>query len=565
MDKNLGGQTEVQIELRATLGGLFHTLADFRKAEAIHRDNLPRMKSLLGDEHQRVADLMRDFACVLEHRGKHKESEALAREALALARKLHGDEHSDVAHSLDLIANALGGQKKYDEAVSSGRQSLAMYRRLRRDGSFALHHLAGWLDKLGRPDEAEPLYREALAIRRKEHSETHPEVVVLTKDLAEFHVRHGKLDEAEAGLRDLLSVQRKMLGNENREVAKTLAFLAATLIDNGRPAAGEPLARESLALHRKLFDDRSVEVAGALNDLGVAWYRLGRLDEAESVQSQSLALGLSLLPPDSSSLVKSYENLALTLTAHGKFAALEVITGERLAAFRQSKTTAPDKLEEFLSDHVEAVFRQRKYAEADPLYRELIHRRANRLPATNEEVVGPKASLGRLLADWAWADRSNSVPAEVRRLTSRSGRDANSGPDQSIVTSAATGPVDRAREAEHLLRECLAFREGQTNSSRGRLGDTRSRLGGAVLAVAVTDGSLTPQGHLAKVADAESLLVRGQELMEQSTSVARKYKRDGMERLVRLYEAWNKPDQAADWQAKLEAFNQTNAVSEPAP
>jgi hypothetical protein len=131
LNQDLTAQPDVQVELRASLGKLFHVLGDYRKAEAIHRDNLPRMKRLLGDERGRVIELMRDFACVLEHRGKHKESEAMAREALALVRKRHGEEHTDVAHALSLVAGALAGQRKYAEAVEWQRQSQAIYLKLR--------------------------------------------------------------------------------------------------------------------------------------------------------------------------------------------------------------------------------------------------------------------------------------------------------------------------------------------------------------------------------------------------------------------------------------------------
>jgi serine/threonine protein kinase len=570
LSQDLTTQPDVQAELRASLGKLFHVLEDHRKAEAIHRDNLPRMKSLLGDEHERVADLMRDFACVLEHRGKHKESEALARETLALARKRRGEEHTDTAHSLGLIAVALAGQKKYAEAVAWQRQSQAIYLKLRgaedRDYSLGLANLADWFTKLGNTNEAELLYRESLVIRRKKKGDTHPEVVVLVKDLARFHVGQGRLDEAEKQIRELLAAQRKALGNENREVAKTLAFLAAILIDNGRPAEGEPLAHESVELHRKLYGEQTPEVAGALNDLGVACYRVGRLAEAESFQRQSYEICRRLLPPDSSRLANSRENLDITLIAQGKFAEVKTVRQERVANARQNAATDPKALEQALYDFAEAAYRQQDYAGAEPVYRELIQRRSSRLSPEHEDVFGPNASLGRLLADWAWTGRSNAVAADVRRLTPKSKlRDASSKSNQSLVTSAATPPAERAREAERLLRQSLAYRLQGTNITHWRTGDMRSRLGGALLSVAITDSDLTLADRAAKLAQAEALLLEGNDRIPSDRSSARTYKRDALERLICLYEAWNKPAQAAEWRGKLTAFEKSKDAEASSP
>jgi hypothetical protein len=49
-----------------------------------------------------------------------------------------------------------------------------------------------------------------------------------------------------------------------------------------------------------------------------------------------------------------------------------------------------------------------------------------------------------------------------------------------------------------------------------RVADTQSRLGFALLAVAVTDATLSSQALLAKVEEAQPLLLQGQEMLEKS-------------------------------------------------
>ena len=57
-------------------------------------------------------------------------------------------------------------------------------------------------------------------------------------------------------------------------------------------------------------------------------------------------------------------------------------------------------------------------------------------------------------------------------------------------------------------------------------------------------------------ADAEPLLLAGYEGMkEREAKIPHEYKRrvtEALERLVQLYDAWGKPDQAAEWRVKLE-------------
>jgi hypothetical protein len=147
-----------------------------------------------------------------------------------------------------------------------------------------------------------------------------------------------------------------------------------------------------------------------------------------------------------------------------------------------------------------------------------------------------------LLADWAWAERE--------------GKSQISNPKFQIA--------GRAREAEGLLRECLAVRLRDTNTTPWRVSDMKSRLGGALVSVAVTDRDLNAAARETKLAEAETLLVEGSQRLLESQTADKKIKRHALERLMRLYEAWGKLEKRAEWQEKLEAFDQAQAQS-PAP
>lgn len=175
------------------------------------------------------------------------------------------------------------------------------------------------------------------------------------------------------------------------------------------------------------------------------------------------------------------------------------------------------------SYHVEG-----RFAEAEPLCREFLQRLTTRYPSTNDTVASARCDLAGLLQDWAWSERGAAEKSKA---------------------------VQRVREAESLLRDCLDTRVVTLGPGSPRVAETRSRLGDALAAIAVHDGMLSADVRLVQLTCAESLLLEGHETLRQNESVAQNTKRDALKRLVRLYEAWDKPEQLAEWRKKLAAFD----------
>jgi hypothetical protein len=101
--------------------------------------------------------------------------------------------------------------------------------------------------------------------------------------------------------------------------------------------------------------------------------------------------------------------------------------------------------------------------------------------------------------------------------------------------------ADRPAEAESLARECLAIREHSAPDD-WRTFETRSLLGSGLLGQR-------------RFTEAEPLLLRGYEGMEaREARIPASNKKRLVEaggRIIRLYEAWNKPEQASAWKARL--------------
>ena len=469
--KDLKDQPDVEAELRNTLGEVYRELGEYEKAGAMHREALAMRRKLLGNEHPDVATSLHNMALVLDYQGKLAEAETMHREALAMRRKLLGNEHPDVATSLNNLADVV-----------------------QRQGKLA---------------EAETLHREALAMRRKLLGNEHTDVAESLNDLAVVLNSQGKLAEAETMLREALAMERKLLGNEHQDVAESLNDLAIVLQAQGKLAEAETMHREALAMTRKLLGNEHPDVETVFSNLVGVFQAQGKLAEVETSLREAVMMSKKLLGDEHPGVATPLHNLAIVLEKQGKLAETEAVDREVVAIVRKSAPKEP-RLEARIYGLAENLYRQSKYAEAEPLYREVIERDQARLGAKDSVGVGAIASLARLLADWAWTDRTRN--ADLSPLRSDDG---------SVVKRIEAGtPHEHAQEAERLLRDCLAIRLRSTDLPTWRTSDVRSRLGGALLAVAVTEPAISSESRLAKFAEAESLLLEGNEGLQQNQKAA---------------------------------------------
>jgi tetratricopeptide (TPR) repeat protein/tRNA A-37 threonylcarbamoyl transferase component Bud32 len=513
------------------------------EAEATAREGLAITRRLLGNESAEVAGFLNDVAGTLERRGKLAEAETLFRDALQIRRKTLGSENPEVAQSLANLANALSARGKLAEAESTSRQGLMMRKKLfgteHPDVARSLNDLALVLQKQGKLTEAEGMGLEAVTLYRKLFPVDHPDVLIALQTMADVFDQEHKALEAEGMYRDALAMQRRLVGKENTEVARTLNNLAMVLEPQGKLAEAAELLRESLAIVRRTRGHERPEAATLLSNLSVVLRKQGNLEEAEITGREALSILRKVRGNEDRDVARLLNRLALVLEAAGKLDDAEAKLREALALHQKLLGNKHPEATTSLENLANALYKQAKYAEAEPLYREVLQIRLARLDAGHESVLVSKANLARLLCEWAWAERDS----------------------QSQIPDSKSEIVERACEAESLLRDCLAIRLRGTNASHWRTADVRSRLGGALLAVAVTDSSLTSEARQSKLAEAEALLLESNERLQRSKSAERKYKRDALERLVRLYQAWDsaspntgKVPQAEEWNTKLEAL-----------
>jgi tRNA A-37 threonylcarbamoyl transferase component Bud32/Tfp pilus assembly protein PilF len=573
------------------------------EAEAIFRDALAMRKNLLGDEHPDVGRSLFNVAFALHKQGKLADAETLYREALTLLRKVGDGENPYVATSLNNLANILDLQDKHAEAEVMHREALALRKKLFGDAhavvAQSLDNLALVLKHQNKLADAETMFREALDVRRKLLGDEDPAVAHSLHNLASACADTGKHDEALLLYKEVLKLNTSNLGSDHRYTLGAMSNLATAYRNTNDLEQAVPLFEETLRLMNLRLEADDPFIAITMDNLAVAYARARKFDEAVRLRSELVEFRKATGGPDDPDTLAAMNDLALAYRDAGKRDRLEALYREQLAdgigdvlnakielarlLLEVAKATSaqpssrqdplseaeqlvreyldgarsryandPLKLADKLADLAEYRYRQGNYVEAEPLYRELVELRRSRLSADHKDVLEPTASLARVLTDWAWAERTNIVEPGNMNLTTSSSAPSTRNPQRS--------PRERAREAERLLREVLTIRLRDAAHS-WRTGDVKSRLGAALVSLAAMDSTLDKEGREAKLSEAESLLLEGCEEVQRGATDD-KYRRDALQRLVWLYEAWNKPDQSAEWQQKLDAAQEKPPASE---
>jgi tetratricopeptide (TPR) repeat protein len=183
-----------------------------------------------------------------------------------------------------------------------------------------------------------------------------------------------------------------------------------------------------------------------------------------------------------------------------------------------------------------------RWAEAVPLYEDNLRRYESKLGPDHPGTLNARNNLANAyeaLGRWAAAE-----PLRRDNLARR--REAKNPDSLTIAGELAVlgrnlGEQSKWTEAETTLRECLVIRE-QAIADHWLTFNTMSQLGGALLGQR-------------RFAEAEPLIVHGYEGLKRRepaippTSRARL--REAGDRVIRLYETWNKPEKASEWKTRL--------------
>lgn len=456
----------------------------------------------LADEPEVQASVRSTIGCTYMALGLFADAEAQLRRALLMRRSVLGENHPDVAGSLDELAGLMMEKGDYSAAEPLYRSALAMNRELlgERNATVAtnISNIATLLTNQARYAEAESLCRESLTMTRDVLGENSADFATSLSNLATLLQAQGKYAEAEPLARSALSSQRAILGASHPDVASGLHNLAGILQAQGKYAEAEPLLREALAMETTLYGDQHPSVPETLNNLAVVLDYQGHYAEAEPMYREALVLYKSILGEKHQSVAACMNALAVLLQAQGEYPEAESLHRQALAMRRELLGNAHPQVAGSLSNLASLLQDRGQLTEAESLYRDALGIQEEALGADHPRVASTLFGLGSLLVD-----RGDAAAAEP------------------------------------LLRRCVQIRGRSYAVDSWQIARARNTLGDCLRA----------EG---RYAEAETLLVGSLPIIKGAGSLTLRQKRQAVQHVIDLYETWNKPTQAAVYQAELQ-------------
>ncbi|MBR9842579.1 MAG: tetratricopeptide repeat protein [Rhodobacteraceae bacterium] len=181
------------------------------------------------------------------------------------------------------------GRKNIDASEEEGiPENLAM----------AKNDYALTLYELGRLDEAETLFHEALEIDCTTIGDQHPDFAIHLNSLVVVLHAQGRLKEAEKLYRQAIKIDRGTIGERHPDYAIHLNNLSGIVQAQGRFEEAEELCNQSLDIGRATIGEAHPHYAIRLHNLALVVKARGRIDEAEELFKQALSIFRAALPPE---------------------------------------------------------------------------------------------------------------------------------------------------------------------------------------------------------------------------------------------------------------------------
>jgi tetratricopeptide (TPR) repeat protein len=287
------------------------------QAIALREKVVALQREIFGAGHEQVAVSLRNLAWMHEARDDLPAAVKARQEVLAILTKLYGDRDwrvTDARWDLELLK------------LLAGLDAEAR-RRLRR--AEAANREVVRLRQAGRPREALPLMRQALAIRKELLGEAHPHYAASLNSLATLYWALGEYGKALPLHERARDLRKRLLGEAHPLYAQSLSNLAGLYQALGEYGKALPLFEQARDLTKRLGEAHP-DYAASLNNLALLYQALGEYGKALPLFEQARDLCKRLLGEAHAHYATSLNNLASVYQDLGEY-------GKALPLYEQAR------------------------------------------------------------------------------------------------------------------------------------------------------------------------------------------------------------------------------------
>jgi tetratricopeptide (TPR) repeat protein len=504
MKARLGADDPLTLRCMNSLAEGYFNAGELGRAVSLHEETLRLRRAKLPADHPNTLNSMNNLAVSHQAVGRAELAVPLLEETLMLRKGSLGPYHIDTLISMKNLANG------YDAAGETGRvlplleEALELMRAklgpdhpttigCLNDLAVAYHRIAN------NPERSLPLLEQALKLTRDKRGPDHPDALTMMNNLATAYRSTDKLDLAIPLYEEALRLRRARFGADHPDMLNCMNNLGTTYQLAKNMDKALPLLEQVLELARAKLGPDHPKTIVYMNNLAECYRDANKMDRALPLLEQALGLILARPSADYRIVLAGRYNLA---TAYRDAGDLD----RALPLLRETAT----------------ALEERKFE----------HRVAGRIVNT---FTGLLEQLKLLDEAEAWRRKWLAV------VKGSAGVDSRPYVDELGALGANLLQQGKWADAEPALRESLTVREKKDpNGWETYL--TRSLLGGAL-------------SGRKNYTEAEPLLIQGYEgvrAREGQIPPPDRYRvTEAGERIVRLYEAQGRAEEAAEWRAKL--------------
>jgi tetratricopeptide (TPR) repeat protein/tRNA A-37 threonylcarbamoyl transferase component Bud32 len=218
------------------LAQLYMDRGDVRRAEGMASEATQRLRAQ-GNPFALAQSLI-DLGNVRRFQRRYAEAESLIDEGTKLFAKSQGEDHPNVAFGLTSLATAHYYEGRYDLAEQDARRAFAIAQKLPKGSHYyarASVVLGEILNKTGRPTEAEPLLREAVAVLKARVPSQSTVMAIALGGLGECLMTEGRYADGEPLLTESYNILKKVNVPESPALEEARQRLVALFQAWGKP------------------------------------------------------------------------------------------------------------------------------------------------------------------------------------------------------------------------------------------------------------------------------------------------------------------------------------------
>ena len=285
-----------------------------------------------------------------------------------------GPQNPATAISLDMLAHLYDLMSNYAKAEPLFQQALEIRRKVigpeHPDTARSLNNLAELYQDMGEYAKAEPLLQEAVRIYRKVLGPEHPATAISLNNLASFYDKIADYANAESLFQEVLAIKKKVLGEDHPDTALSFNNLATLYLHTGDYAKAEAYYQQAHRIFEKALGAEHPNTATVLDNLALLYAAMGDYTKAERLSQQALQIWQKVRGPEHLDTAISLSNLARLYLDRGDYAKAEPLYQQALEIYRKVLGPEHPDTAKGLDNLAYLYKRMGEYAKAEPLYQQ---------------------------------------------------------------------------------------------------------------------------------------------------------------------------------------------------